>query len=315
MSLKTLANKATTKASKQMLTLQRHSPALLVAVGIVGVGGAMFLACQATLKMSETIDEFESDLQEINPESEGEADKKVFGAQVKLAIKIARLYAPAAIVGLASVGAITGSHLILKKRNAGLAAAYTIVHKTFDDYRGRVIKDVGPEKDMEYFFGTVKKEIVEEGLNGPEVKWIEGPDQKAIQDNEENTYARVFAPKHADGTDNDNWQEVKYQNQQFIQMVLNHARDALQTKGYIFLNDVYDMLGFKRTKAGSQVGWVKGIKYDPVTGEQITDGYVDFGLWEEGMYKGKQWVNGSPRAFLLNFNVDGVIIDEVLEKM
>lgn len=322
MSLKTLANKVTSKVGRQVLVAQKHSPTALLAFGIVGVGTCMFLTAKATLKVGDVVTDGEERIKNVGEVDAGEetpSEKQIkkagFNIRLQTAIKIGRLYAPAVLVGVASVGALTGSHLILQKRNAGLAAAYTIVQKGFNDYRGRVIADQGAEKDLEYRFGTNGREVVEDGPNGPEVKWIEGPDQKALQAAEEETYARVFAPRHADGKINDNWSEIPMQNQYFITMVLGHARDALETKGYIFLNDVYDMLGFERTIAGSEVGWIKGSKINPVTGEQETDGYIDFGLWNEGIYKGKSWVNGNPEAFLLDFNVDGPIRSQVLARM
>jgi hypothetical protein len=318
MSLKTVANRVTTKVGQQMLTAQKHSPVVLFAVGAVGMGATVVLACRATLKMSEVLSEGEEHLKkvEVTVKDDGEEKKASFNIRLQTAIKIAKLYAPAVIVGVASIGAMTGSHIILRRRNAALTAAYAIVHKSFDDYRGRVRAELGDEKDLEFRFGVAEREIVEEGPNGPEVKIIKGLDQDAIQKAIEagETYARIFAPKHSDGSDNDNWSEVPHTNQYFIKMVLQHARDALQVNGYLFLSDVYDMLGFKRTLASTQVGWVSKPQIDPDTGKQMNDGYVDFGLWNQGIHKGKEWVNGHPKAFLLDFNVDGVIT-HVLETM
>lgn len=314
MSIKTMANKVTGKVSKQVLIAQKNSPVFLFGVGIIGVGATVVLACRATLKMSEVLEEGEELLkstkkQEEDPDYDSDVAKKAsFSVKLETSIKIAKLYAPAILVGVVSVGAITGSHVILKKRNAGLAAAYAIADKSFKDYRGRVIKDQGAEKDLEYRFGTSEREVVEEGPNGPEVRFIKGLDQNAIKAIEKLTYARVF------NQDNDNWSEVPHQNQYFIQMVLNHARDALQVNGVIFLNDVYDMLGFPRTKAGQIVGWVSKPQVDPTTGEERTDGYIDFGVWDGGVYKGKEWVTGHPKAFLLDFNVDGNVLDILEEK-
>lgn len=313
MSLKTLTRKVTNKVGRQVLTVQKHSPAMLFAVGLVGVSTTAVLACRATLKMSELLAEGEELIQKVDKVAEAkddeEAGKKAkFGVRLQVAIKIAKLYSPAIIVGVASVGALTGSHVILHRRNAALTAAYAIVHKSFDEYRGRVVEDQGKEKDLEYRFGLVEREIVEEGKNGPEVKIVKGLDPEAIKASEQRSYARIF------DADNENYSTIPHQNQYFIQMVLNHARDDLQIKGHVFLNDVYDMLGFKRTKAGSQVGWVKHPKVNPETGVQEGDGYIDFGAWSEGTYKGKEWVRGDKKAFLLDFNVDGIISD-VLEEM
>lgn len=318
MGIKTLANRATSAVGKKVLTAQKHSPTVLVAFGVIGVGASVVLACRATLKLSETLAEGEEHLKkvEVTVKEDGEEQKKAsINVRVQTAIKIVRLYAPSAILLTASVGAIIGSNIILRRRNAAITAAYAIVHKSFDDYRGRVRAELGDEKDLEFRFGTAEREIVEEGPNGPEIRVIKGLDQDAIQKAIEagETYARIFAPKHSDGSDNDNWSELPHNNQYFIKMVLQHCRDALQVNGYLFLSDVYDMLGFKRTLASTQVGWVLKPQLDE-NGKQTNDGYVDFGLWSQGIHKGKEWVNGHPQAFLLDFNVDGVIT-HVLETM
>jgi hypothetical protein len=314
MGIKTLGRTVSGKFSKQMLTVQKHSPVLLFGVGMVGIGATVVLACRATLKLSDTLAEGEEHLKKVEvvvkegtDEGEEEVKKAGFSVRLDTAIKIAKLYAPAVIIGVASVGAMTGSHVILKRRNAGLAAAYAIVDKGFKDYRARVIKDQGAEKDLEYRFGIAEREIVEEGPNGPEVKIIRGLDQQAMKANEKYTYARVF------DRDNPNWSEIPHQNQMFINNVLQHCRDHLQIHGHLFLADVYDMLGFERTKASMQVGWIKGERVNPETGQK-TDGYVDFGIWDQGMYKGKEWINGNLQAFELDFNVDGPIL-HALDKM
>jgi hypothetical protein len=77
----------------------------------------------------------------------------------------------------------------------------------------------------------------------------------------------------------------------------------LEKKGYLFLNDVYEMLGFERTKAGQVVGWIYNL--DDPNG----DNHVDFGIYDGNNADKRQFVNGLERAILLDFNVDGPILD------
>lgn len=309
MSLKTLAHRATAKVGRQVLTVRSHSPILLFGAGLVGVGTTAYLACRATLKLEDVLKEGEDASKKIDDELTDDGvissehpngDEwlgRKFGVQLQTATKIARLYAPAVFVGVASVGALTGAHVILQRRNAALAAAYAVVDKSFKEYRGRVVDDQGKEKDFEYMHGVSEREIVEEGPNGPEVKTIKGLDQEAIKNaNPESEYKRVFT------RENKHWSDIPNQNQFFIQMIQSQVNDLLTLQGYVFLNTVYDLLGFKPTAAGQMLGWLK----NPEEGKG--DGWIDFGVWTEGVYKGKEWINGQKDAFLLDFNVDGVIL-------
>lgn len=68
------------------------------------------------------------------------------------------------------------------------------------------------------------------------------------------------------------------------------------------MNEVYDVLGIPRTKAGQIVGWV----YDE--NNIASDNFVDFGLSEE---RCENFVNGYENTVLLDFNVDGNILDRI----
>jgi hypothetical protein len=105
---------------------------------------------------------------------------------------------------------------------------------------------------------------------------------------EPSVYARVF-----DET-NVNWERKPEYTLLFLKNVQNYANDFLQVRGHVFLNDVYDRLGFPRTSEGQVVGWLWDGK-DPK--------YVDI------MIQGFQ-TNGNS-AITLDFNVQGIIYDKI----
>ena len=91
------------------------------------------------------------------------------------------------------------------------------------------------------------------------------------------------------------------------------ANDLLKAKGYLFLNDVYDMLGIPRTKAGQIVGWT----YDRETcesktvdenGDPVGDGFIDFGIFN-AKRPNRRFVDGYESVILLDFNVEGNVLD------
>ena len=97
------------------------------------------------------------------------------------------------------------------------------------------------------------------------------------------------------------WKPDPLMNKCFLDAQQRYANNLLEARGHIFLNEVYDMLGFQRTREGAVVGWIKN-------GDG--DGYVDFGIYD-GNERSRAFVNGHETSILLDFNVDGTIWDKI----
>ena len=171
----------------------------------------------------------------------------------------------------------------------GLTAAYAALDKGFRQYRERVVGELGADKDREFRYAMEDKTIVEETKEGPVTKQIKVVGGTGI-------YARLFDEY------NSNWSDDPGYNRLFISCQQNFANDLLRSRGHVFLNEVYDMLGLERSPEGAVVGWV-------LDGDG--DGYVSFGVFDGDMYKGQEFVNGNERSILLDFNVDGVIWSKI----
>lgn len=302
MSLTAIKNKVTSKVGRRILVTQKHSPTLLFGVGVVGVVATVVLASRATLKMEEVLSEAEEKKGQIEDASmvKGytEEDAKKDGILVKsqTALKIVKLYAPAAAVGIVSIGAFTGSHVILNRRNAAVTAAYAALDKGFRQYRERVVAEYGLEKDQEFRFEIVEREMAVDTDEGTAAKTV----RVVSPNNRGSIYSRFFDEISS------NWSPVRHQNQFFVQAQQNYANDLLNARGHVFLNEVYDMLGLERSKEGSVVGWLKG--------NPDGDGYIDFGVFRKntaGVFEAQRFVNGEEKSVLLDFNVDGTIWDKI----
>ncbi|AXQ61288.1 hypothetical protein SEA_LIBERTYBELL_47 [Streptomyces phage LibertyBell] len=297
MSLKTIGAKITGTFARQTLTVKEHSPVLLAGLGIAGVVATAVLAGRATLKASAVLQEAEENLKSVEQDDKNPVDveKSVFSTQVKTAIEIAKIYAPTVIMGTVTVLSFMGSVKILRARNAAISAAFAATNTAFNNYRERVVADQGEGKDREYMYGGTEMEIVEEGPNGPETRTVTAVDAQDIKDGKIGSpYAKVF-----DET-NINFSRIPGRNSDFIQGQMLWANDLLNSKGIVFLNDVYELLGFERTEAGQRVGWVKG--------SQEGDSYITFGLWESGVFQGKEWLlRHDHQSVVLDFNVDGEV--------
>lgn len=297
-----LKNNVTRAISMTGLKLKKHSPEILAAVGTVGVVASAVMACKATLKVNEILDETKETLDTIhetveNPEMEehyttDDAKKDTAIVYVQSGVKLAKLYGPSVAVGAASLACLLGSNHILRKRNIALAAAYTAVDKGFKAYRSRVVERFGEELDRELRYNIKAKEVEEivTDENGEEkvvTSTVEVPEF-----NDHSEYARCFDETCL------GWNRDPDYNFMFVKQIQNWANDRLDSKGYVFLNEVYEMLGFNKTRAGQEVGWVK---------DGDGDGYIDFGIFDLKDKQKRRFVNGYEKSIWLDFNVDGPI--------
>ena len=262
-----------------VLKTKAQSPTILFGAGVVGVVSTVVLASKATLKL-EMVKTLKHDKYS---EQDRAKDKVVVYTQTVM--NISKLYAPAVGIGILSIAALTGSHHILTKRNAALTAAYAGLDRALRDYRSRVTDDIGAEREARLWQPTEKVDVVLEDGKKSKVE--------VATERGGSPYKVVF-----DET-NDNWQRADEYNQLFIQAQQNWANDLLRAKGHVFLNEVHDMLGIPRTKAGQIVGWVMG-------GDG--DNYIDFGVFNN-IARGMEFVTGNERSIWLDFNVDGPVLD------
>lgn len=289
------------------LKLKKHSPEILLAAGVVGVVASGVMACKATLKVEEIIDDAKHKIDTIHEVSadptmaekysEEDSKKDLAIVYTQTAVKLVKLYGPSVALAGVSLGCIIGSNRILNKRNVALAAAYATVDKGFKEYRGRVIERFGKELDKELKYGIKAKEIEEVSVDEKGKEVSTKSTVEVMDPNSYSPYSIIFD----DG--NTGWDPDPELTKYFLIQQQNWANDRLKAKGHLFLNEVYDMLGAKRTKAGAQVGWVYDEK------NPVGDNYVDFGIFDIYNPKSRDFVNGYEKVIVLDFNVDGVILD------
>lgn len=285
--------------ARNSLHLQKASPGVLLGVGIVGMVGSTVLACRATLKMETVLDETKTKLDTAKTLQHDDYSEKDRSRDISLiyfqsSVKVAKLYAPAVIVGMASIYALRTSHGILTKRNMALTAAYGALEKGFSEYRARVVEKYGEEEDQNFRYGTREVEI-EDSKGKKKVVTRVSTDDPSI-------YARFFDPSST------SWSKEPEYNKIFLRCQQSYANDLLLARGHIFLNEVYDMLGLERSRAGAVVGWILSDKDD-----NTRDNRVDFGIWDGNYKVVRDFVNGFEGSILLDFNVDGVIYDKIHE--
>ena len=297
--------------NKVKFNVVKHSPEILMGLGIAGVITSTVLACRSTLKVQEILDYKEENMNNIKEvlderredytEEDARKDKTII--MTTTAIRIMKLYIPSVIIGAGSIACLLESHNVMRNRNAGLAAALAATTESFKQYRERVTEKYGDEVDKEMRYG-IKKEKKEKDGKKTKEEIVVGCDEKELSG-----YARYFNENNINSSDDPQF------NSMFLRQNQNWANDKLISQGYLYLNDVYEALGFPKSKAGQVVGWV----YDPNNNEH-GDNYVDFGIYDLNVkgYRNEMtndtiaeerqdFVNGYRNSILLDFNVDGNI--------
>lgn len=306
--MKNIKNKLMMTYRKSEMKVRKHSPEILAGVGVVGVVGSFVMACKATTKLNDILDESKEQLDKIKEvaadpaytdkydEHDAKSDTTI--TYVQTGMKVAKLYAPSVILCASSLGCLLASNNILRKRNAALTAAYATIDKSFKEYRKRVSERFGDEVEKEIRYNIKAKEITTVDEDGNEVKeTIKEIEVDPNSPESYSDYARFFDESCAA------WQNDAEYNLTFLKAQQQYANDLLKARGRLFLNEVYRMLGIDETKAGQVVGWI----YNP--DNPTGDNFVDFGIYNMQRDRVRAFVNGYEPNILLDFNVDGVIWD------
>jgi hypothetical protein len=293
------------KTNRGLLHVQKQSPHILFGVGIVGFVATAALASKATLRVEEIVEKAQSDLEDVRSLSENETlvekysydqddatrDKIVIYSRSIIAI--GKLYAPTLIVGCLSIAALTKAHFVLDKRLGAATAAYAGLEKMFRSYRNRIIDEIGEDRERDLLYDIKREKITILDQDTLETKTFE---QKRVGSDGYSQYARFFdelSPR---------WGRDAELNFLFLRAQQNYANDLLLSRGHVFLNEVYDMLGIPRSSIGAIVGWCL---------TKDGDNFIDFGFMNGDNPRAREFVNGHTDSIFLDFNVDGVIYEKI----
>ena len=272
---------------------------------------AAIIACKQTIKANNIIAEARKNLQNIEDvkelaanneveytEENEQEDRKTIGMQVT--VGMVKTYALPVGLGILSITCILAGHHILKKRNVALAAAYSALSTDFMNYRKRVVDKYG--KDVDFMLKNgLEKQIVANQVIDPETGEVKETKEEVLtyEGDKLSQYARVF-----DEVGSTQWTPSADHNRAFLLMEQNYFNERIRTRGYIFLNEVYERLGFRPTKAGSVVGWVyQNADYEG----------IDFGIFTAHTQKAAEFLEGTEPSIILDFNVQGDILSLVTE--
>lgn len=312
-----------------VLKLKKHSPEILLGLGLTGIAVGVGLSCRATLKVSKKVDDFhelkakldhlketaaieakEAEAEGREPEiifDEEETNKTLSEARKNLALDLLSAFALPGVVLAGSTACILKSYGIMHNRNVRYLGLYAASQKALETYRERTRERFGDDVDMELLTGVKKKtgvvkELDEEGNEVENEKEVECVDDGTLSAPSGSMYGRWFAR----GT-TPLWQVNTVDNECFLLSQLAYFNNRLKAEGYVILAEVYRALGFPITSESLITGWVKDSKNG--------DNYISFGSLIPTFEECGERVDPTGRitkrlsgcAFYLDFNVDGCI--------
>lgn len=297
-------------AGKAEFTIKKNSPEILLGAGIVGFVGTIVLACRATCRADEVLEfhrrkikdiEDAKEIADADPEGEMSYDVEIYRQDkairyLKTTGSLAKLYAPTIAVGTLSLACILTSRNIMQKRYLGVVAAYNGLSAAFEEYRKRVRDEYGEGLDKHFRYGTTYDELPvydENGKKTKEKEQLEKTETGMVIPNDDS--CRFF------DSSNPNWDKNPTFSMMWLRGQQNILNDILHTRGHVFLNEVYDALGFPHTPQGAVLGWIDGEG----------DDCIDFGLYDPNKENVRRFVNGIDNVIMLEFNHDGVIWDKI----
>lgn len=213
----------------------KRSPEILLGLGIASAITSTVLAVKATPKAMELLAEAEKE--NINRQiKEG-----VPGPEVKNGLPSAQVvktvwkcYIPAAISGAASIACLLGSHSVNTKRNAALATAYKLSETALNEYREKVVEEIGEDKEKVIRDKISQKHLDEKPVSKNEVI-ITGTGKQLCYDGISGRYFESDI--------------------QTIRAAVNKINETMVYEMYAALNDFYNEIGLSNTDMGDELGW------------------------------------------------------------
>ena len=297
-------------AGKAEFTIKKNSPEILLGAGIVGFVGTIVLACRATCRADEVLEfhrrkikdiEDAKEIADADPEGEMSYDIEIYRQDkairyLKTTGNLAKLYAPTVAVGALSLACILTSRNIMQKRYLGVVAAYNGLSAAFEEYRKRVRDEYGEGLDKHFRYGTTYEELPVYDENGKKTK-----EKEQVEKTETGMVMQTDDSCRFFDSSNPNWDKNPAFSMMWLRGQQNILNDILHTRGHVFLNEVYDALGFPHTPQGAVLGWIDGEG----------DNCIDFGLYDQNKENVRRFVNGVDNVIMLEFNHDGVIWDRI----
>ena len=294
----------TRTASKMLFKARKFAPELLIGAGAAAIITGTVMACKATKRAEEYINNAkdELDILKDNHEdhiiSDNQYNREVRLLKAKTLGHLVGTYAISGAVITTGLAMIFTSHGIMKKRNGAMLAAYNALEAAFQKYRERVKADEdGLARDRKYMFGDDEYPRENDELAVNDIYEINKKGLSQAQASGLGPYTFEFSKFSST-----HWSPHDLSNLNTIRSAEDWANRQLRLYGHLFLNDVLKYLGIDEVPWGQLVGWLRG--------NQDGDNYVQL-LATEQQRNLEMDYDGWKKPIWLEMNCDGPIWDRI----
>lgn len=215
----------------------KHSPEILTGLGVAGMFASVILSVRATTKATKAV---EAKKKELNKE------KLTVGETIKATWKY---YIPTAITLAGSTACVIGANSVNTRRNAALAAAYTLSETALQEYQDKVKDVVGERKENDIRADIERDKLRADPPRATQVEFV-GQGDQLFKDSISGRYFRSTYEK-------------VMRAERDLQRQMLPGRDPFDIDdGYITMDDIYISLGLEAN--GDDRRWY------------LKDGYVEF---------------------------------------
>ena len=289
---------------KTGLIVRKNLPNITTALSVVGVLGTAFFSARAAYKSVKPIEEHKEKMGQLRANKEKfdtskEYNKEVAVVYKKTAKELIKVYWPAAVSSGLTIAGILTTNNVHRKRYLTMAGMYTSVAAAYNEYRKRVSEKYGEEAERDLYYNIQREEIitVETDKKGNEKTKVEVVTKPGTTESTDYSLLLLQAGDkvwYYGRPDMTSWRLIEIQK---------NLTQLLRTRGYLFLNEVYDALEKPQIPEGQIIGWI----YDENKDE--TDNCVDFGL-KEGTENYDLFMSGKNDYVYITLNHDGTIYDK-----
>jgi hypothetical protein len=287
--------------------VEKHLPKILMGLGICSSAAAMISVAKSTRKLDGVLVEAKEKLEEVEETpisdeyTESDKVKHIRSIKIRTFYEIVKLYSGALALEVISIGCLKGSHDILNKRYLASSAAAAALFKENKELEESIKNRFGDEVAKELKYKIEEKEVEEEVVdkNGRR-KVVKRKEKVSVHDGDRTGFIRFYDQTscYYEGVPETD-KAYLISREEFANNEL-YRRYFYGHKGYMTVNEVYEMLGFEATESGALAGWV----FNPNDPDCMKKKHISFGIFDIERQSNREFVNGIEKVCVLDFNID-----------